>query len=113
MKKVKEMLSATWEILATAEFVEQLGRNPNDSELRQIYKGDFIPAMQEKRTDRKQIWQIEIVTTAKADDGTIHTHEMDWAFDKPMTMSEVLNGAKHIKVNKDGFVVRWDGVART
>lgn len=113
MRKVKQELTAKWEIIEAAEFVESLGRNPTEQELNQLYQGQFVPLLHEHRVDRKQIWSITIVTTAKADDGYIHTHEVTWNFDKPMSMAEVLRGAKHIKVNdKDGIKVRWTGVAK-
>ena len=52
-----------------------------------------------------------IKTTAKADDGTIHEHEMEWSFNKLMSIKEVISGAKHIKVERDGLKLRWSGVS--
>ena len=112
MKKTKQKLSATWEILATAEYVESLDRAVNDDDLKFIYQGSFVPLLLSHRAERKQIWNIVIKTTAKSDDGVIHEHKMEWAFNKPMSIKEVIDGAKHIKVNQNGIKTRWKGIAR-
>ena len=111
MKKTKQKLSATWEILSTAEYVESLDREVNDDDLVKIYQGSFVPLFLAHRVDRKQIWNVVIKTTAKADDGTIHEHEMEWSFNKLMSIKEVISGAKHIKVERDGLKLRWSGVS--
>lgn len=111
MKKTKQKLSATWEILSTAEYVEGLDRDVNDDDLVKIYQGSFVPLLLAHRVDRKQIWNVVIKTTAKADDGTIHEHEMEWSFNKLMSIKEVISGAKHIKVERDGLKLRWSGVS--
>ena len=111
MKKTKQKLSATWEILSTAEYVESLDRDVNDDDLVKIYQGSFVPLFLAHRVDRKQIWNVVIKTTAKADDGTIHEHEMEWSFNKLMSIKEVISGAKHIKVERDGMKLRWTGVS--
>lgn len=111
MKKTKQKLSATWEILSTAEYVEELDRDVNDDDLVKIYQGSFVPLFLAHRVDRKQIWNVVIKTTAKADDGTIHEHEMEWSFNKLMSIKEVISGAKHIKVERDGLKLRWAGVS--
>ena len=111
MKKTKQKLSATWEILSTAEYVESLDRDVNDDDLVKIYQGSFVPLFLAHRVDRKQIWNVVIKTTAKADDGTIHEHEMEWSFNKLMSIKEVISGAKHIKVERDGLKLRWSGVS--
>ncbi|MEG2434538.1 MAG: hypothetical protein RSB25_23130 [Acinetobacter sp.] len=111
MKKTKQKLSATWEILSTAEYVESLDRDVNDDDLVNIYQGSFVPLFLAHRVDRKQIWNVVIKTTAKADDGTIHEHEMEWSFNKLMSIKEVISGAKHIKVERDGLKLRWSGVS--
>lgn len=111
MKKTKQKLSATWEILSTAEYVESLDRDVNDDDLVKIYQGSFVPLFLAHRVDRKQIWNVVIKTTAEADDGTIHEHEMEWSFNKLMSIKEVISGAKHIKVERDGLKLRWTGVS--
>ena len=112
MKKTKQKLTAKWEILSTAEYVESLDRNVNDDDLVKIYQGSFVPLLLAHRVERKQIWSVVIKTTAKADDGTIHEHEMEWRFDKLMSIKEVIDGAKHIKVNQGGIKVRWKGLSK-
>lgn len=112
MKKTKQKLSATWEILTTAEYVESLDRDVNDDDLKLIYQGSFVPLFLAHRVDRKQIWNVVIKTTAKADDGTIHEHEMEWSFNKLMSIKEVVSGAEHIKVGCNGIKTRWNGVSK-
>lgn len=112
MKKSKQKLSATWEILATAEYVESLNRTVSDDDLKFIYQGEFVPLLLDQRVERKQVWNVVIKTTAKSDDGEIHKHEMEWKFDKPMSIKEVIDGAKHIKVDQCGIKTRWRGVAK-
>lgn len=92
--------------------MESLDRNVNDDDLVKIYKGSFVPLLLANRVERKQIWTVAIKTTAKADDGTLHEHEMEWSFNKPMSIKEVINGAKHIKVESDGIKTRWQGVSK-
>ena len=111
MKKTKQKLSATWEILSTAEYVESLDRDVNDDDLVKIYQGSFVPLFLAHRVERKQIWNVVIKTTAKADDGTIHEHEIEWSFNKLMSIKEVISGAKNIKVERDGLKLRWSGVS--
>ena len=91
--------------------MESLDRDVNDDDLVNIYQGSFVPLFLAHRVDRKQIWNVVIKTTAKADDGTIHEHEMEWSFNKLMSIKEVISGAKHIKVERDGLKLRWSGVS--
>ena len=49
MKKTKQKLSATWEILSTAEYVEGLDRDVNDDDLIKIYQGSFVPLLKSKQ----------------------------------------------------------------
>lgn len=114
MKKTKKTLTATWEILGTAKYVEEVeaqGGSIGDKELLEIYQGSFVPLFLAHRVERKQIWKVVIKTTAKADDGTLHEHEMEWNFNKPMSIKEVISGAKHIKVDHGGIKTRWVGVS--
>ena len=111
MKKIKKKLTATWEIISTAELVESIEGSLTDEHFNMIYQGEFVPLLRADRVERKQIWNLVIKTTAQADDGTVHEHEMEWQFDKPMSMKEVLDGAKHIKVDQGGIKTRWKGVS--
>ena len=52
------------------------------------------------------------MTTLEQDDGTQCKHEMQFKFDKPMSMHEVLNGAAHIKIDRGGIKTRWLGVTK-
>ncbi|WP_336017466.1 hypothetical protein [Acinetobacter pittii] len=112
MKAVKKSLVAEWEIISMAEWLEGLGRDPTDQELIETYKGTFFPLYLTRRVDKKQTWSLSITTTLHGDDGTVSECEMEWKFNKPMSMNEVLNGAKHIKVQDGNFTKRWEGVTK-
>lgn len=113
-KYQKRNLSAVWEVLSTAEIVETEYKDKaiDDEFFDRVYSGQFVRLYRDKVVDAKQIWTIGIVTTAKDDNGEIHTHELEWKFDKPMTIREVLSGAKHIKLNDGGITKRWAGVTK-
>ncbi|BBL21146.1 hypothetical protein [Acinetobacter radioresistens] len=51
-------------------------------------------------------------TSVKEVNEWIGGHEMEWSFNKPMSIKEVINGAKHIKVESDGIKTRWQGVSK-
>lgn len=105
-------MNAVWEIISTAEYINELEREADNDDMVAIYQGNYVPLLLDERTSRKQIWHVIITTIAEHEDGTRHTHEMEWNFDKPMMMKEVLDGAKHIKVMRDGLKVRWTGLAK-
>lgn len=113
MRKIKKRLVAKWEIMTTAEIVEtEYNNKPIDDEFfDRVYKGDFVRTYRDGRTDSKQVWKIQILTKAKDEDGNIHEHLLEWEFYKQMTISEVLEGAKHIKMNNE-FKTRWTGVTK-
>ena len=73
--------------------MEELDRDVNDDDLVKIYQGSFVPLFLAHRVDRKQIWNV-VIKTAKADDGTIHEHEMEWSFNKLMSIKEVVQRCK-------------------
>lgn len=104
-KLKQQVLTAKWEIISTAEIVETEYKDKpiDEAFFNRVYLGDFVRAYRDGRTDSKQVWNVGIVTKAKADDGTIHTHELEWQFDKPMTIREVLNGTDRFD---------WSGVTK-
>lgn len=112
MKKIKKKLTAIWEVLSMAEWLDGLDRNPTNDELMEWYKGDFFPMYLTGRASKYQKWNLHIVTTLEQDDGTQCKHEMQFKFDKPMSMHEVLNGAAHIKIDRGGIKTRWLGVTK-
>ena len=113
-KLVKKNLFAKWEIISTAEIVdnEYKGKPIDEAFFDRVYGGDFVRLYRDGRAEAKQVWSLNIITTAKDDEGMIHTHEVEWTFDKPMTIREVLGGAKHIKMNSGGIKTRWAGVTK-
>lgn len=113
MKKIKKKLTAKWEVISMAEWLEELGREPTHAELCEVYEGDFFPMYLSQQVSKNQVWHLKINTKAEHSDGTICNHEIEFKFDKPMSMFEVLNGAKHIKIEQDGFTRRWQGVTKS
>lgn len=113
IKTVKKRLVAKWNIPETAEIVEtEYKDKPIDDEFfDRVYLGDFVRTYRDGRTDAKQLWRIQILTKAQDDDGFIHEHFLEWNFNKAMTIREVLEGAKHIKLNNE-FKTRWKGVTK-
>ena len=112
MKKQKRNLYAEWEVISSAEFLENLGRNPTNEEMLQLFNGNFYPLFHDRLVETKQVWTLKITTYLERDDGCTSECELEWKFDKQMTMNEVLNGAKHIKVTKAGVKTRWIGVTK-
>jgi hypothetical protein len=112
MRKIKKKLTASWEIISMAEWLEKLDRNPTNDELIEWYKGDFMPMYLTRQVGKSQVWNLKIETKSKNDDGEVCEHEMNWSFDKPMSMHEVLNGANHIKIDNGGIKTRWNGVTK-
>lgn len=112
-KRIKKKLIAKWNIVETAEIVEKEYKDKPIDEpfFDRVYQGDFVRAYRDGRVEAKQLWVIQIETKAQDDDGVIHEHVLEWKFDKPMTIREVLEGAKHIKMN-DEFKTRWTGVTK-
>lgn len=104
---------AKFEIISLAEFVDKHYPDkqcPNNV-LCSLYKGAAVPAITTGFIDSVQTWGVTIVTTAKADNGDIHTHEVSWSVDQPMTFSEFLRGKKELSVNiGSGLRVPWKGV---
>lgn len=111
-KNLSKTLTAEWEVLSMAEWLLEIDREPTNEELCNIYKGDFFPMYLTRHVGKDQIWSLVIKTTLEHNDGTICNHEMQWDFDKKMSMHEVLNGAKHVKIERDGFKVSWVGVTK-
>ena len=112
MKTTKQKLYAEWEVISSAEWLEGLGREPTDKEMRSIFNGTFYPLYHDNRVSNKQVWSLTLTTYLERDNGETSTCEMEWKFNKPMTMHEVLNGAKHIKVDNNGIKTRWIGVTK-
>ena len=117
MKNNKHKLVAKWEVLTMAKYVEEnykdsaVSRSDRDF-FDKFYQGNWINLMLDNRVDPYQIWNIKIETKAKDDNGVIHTHELEWQFDKPMTMTQILKGDENIKFNEGGFKKRWQGVTK-
>lgn len=112
MKQIKKKLYAEWETISSAEWLENLGRDPTNEEMLEIFAGTFYPLFHANRVSHKQVWKLKITTYLECDDGCTSECEMEWEFDKPMSMHEVLNGAKHIKINQSGIMTRWTGVTK-
>lgn len=114
MKKIKQKLYAKWEVISTCQLVEDEypDKKADDVFFDRVFQGNFVKLFRDGRCDKFQVWILEIKTLAKDDKGVVHEHCVEWLFDKPMSISEVLKGAKHIKVNTGGMKIRWLGVTK-
>ena len=113
MSNFKMHMTAKWEIISAAELVDEHYPNKQvpDSVLCEIYKGALVPAILSGAIESKQKWGVTIVTTAKAENGNTHTHEVSWSTDEPMTFTEFLRGKKEFSVNiGSGIRVPWKGI---
>ena len=110
---MKMHMTAKWEIISSMETIEE--RYPNmqapDSFLCAMYHGALVPAVLSGAIEPAQKWGVTIVTTAKADNGDIHTHEVTWSTDETMTFAEFLRGKKEYSLNiGSGLRVPWKGI---
>lgn len=91
-------LQLKWEILTSAELVGNLPANMPTPKplLDRIYSGTGMRYM---HTPKPRKWCVRIVTKAKADDGTIHTHKMTYQPDSKVMLSQLMNMIKNAWVD--------------
>lgn len=112
---MKMHMAAKFEIISSVEFIDKHYPHKQVPEpvLCEIYKGALVPAILSGAIENKQKWGLTIVTTAKAANGDIHTHEVSWSVDEPMTFAECLRGKKEFSVNiGSGIRVQWKGITQ-
>jgi hypothetical protein len=87
-----------WEILSACELVQSLPPNTPTPKplLQRIYSGSGYKYM---HTPKPRQWRVSIVTKARADDGTVHTHKMSYAPDSKVMLSQLINMIKHAWVD--------------
>jgi hypothetical protein len=106
-------MTAKFEIISMAEIVDEQYADmqvPNNV-LCKLYKGAVVPAITSGAIESTQKWGVTIVTTAEADNGDIHTHEVSWSVDEAMTFTEFLRGKKDLSVNiGSGLRIPWKGI---
>ena len=110
---MKMHMTAVWELISSAELIDELfpDKQAPDSVLCDLYKGALVPAILSGAIESAQKWGVTIVTTAKANNGDIHTHEVSWSTDEPMTFTEFLRGKKEFSLNiGSGLRVPWKGI---
>lgn len=106
---------ARWEILSTAEMItENYPDQPvPESVLPDIYAGNAVPSILFGYISSRQRWGVTIVTTARDDAGGLHTHEVAWRIDEPLSFKDFMNGNPAVKVNRgSGLKTRWLGVGQ-
>lgn len=110
-------LIAEWEILQAAEIIEQYAETTKHA-LARIYTGNAVRTIYSNQVKSEQVWSLSIVTTAKSDNGEIHTHDLKFKFDAPISLSNMVNSVKGLwldAVDQDlaGMTcLRADAVAR-
>ena len=113
MRILKMHMKAKWELISSAEIIDELYPNMQapDSFLCKMYQGALVPAVLSGAINQVQKWGVTIVTTARANNGDIHTHEVSWSVDDPMTFAECLRGKKEFSLNiGSGLRVPWKGI---
>lgn len=113
MTNFKTHLVAKFEIISSVEFIDKHypDKQVPGSVLYEIYKGALVPAILSGAIEPAQKWGVTIVTTAKADNGDIHTHQVTWSTDETMTFAEFLRGKKEYSLNiGSGIRVPWKGI---
>lgn len=83
-----------WEIISACDLVSSLPENMPTPKalLSRIYSGSGYKYM---HTPKPRNWRVSIVTKAKHDDGTEHTHRMTYAPDGKLMLSQLMNMIKH------------------
>lgn len=111
VKKVKQNLSARWEIMETAKIVEnEYADKPiDDAFFNRVYQGDFVKKYRAGYAEARQIWSVSILTVAKDAEGVLHNNELEFNFNEKMTIREVLSGSERLNFNGG----EWQGVTKT
>lgn len=116
MKK-RILLVAEWEILRACEIVEQY-KVITEHALARIYSGNAVRMIYSRQVKSEQLWGLTIKTTAKADNGEIHTHDLSFKFDAPMSLRSMVDSVKRLWLDavdedlKGMTCLRADAVAR-
>lgn len=112
----KHKLTAKYELISTCEFLNSINRKANDDELLQIYQGNFMPLFLQGRVSEKQCWSVLIQTEFYDKKGGSYegTHEMQFTINQAVTLREMLDGAKNVKVTcpTTNIKTRWGGVRK-
>ena len=91
----RTLLTAEWEILEACEIVDQY-KEVTEHALARIYSGNAVRMIYSGRVKSLQKWSLDIVTTAKADDESIHTHELNFKFDDAMSLRQMVDSVKRM-----------------
>ena len=116
MKK-RILLVAEWEILEACEIIEEY-KDVTQHALSRIYSGNAVRMIYSGRVKSLQKWSLNIVTTAKAEDESIHTHELNFKFDDAMSLRSMVDSVKQLWLDavdedlKGMTCLRADAVAR-
>lgn len=112
----KHKLTAKYELISTCEFLNQINRQATNDELLKIYQGNFMPLHLQGRVSEKQCWHVSIETEFYDKEGGSYegTHKMEFAINTPVTLREMLDGSKNVKVTcpVTNIKTRWTGVRK-
>lgn len=83
-----------WDVLDAAEKVGKLPLNMPVPQalLRQIYRGDAQRLMGE---GKQRTWSVTMTAKAKALNGEIHTHVMNFKTEQKVNLNTLINHVKH------------------
>ena len=111
-KLQRTQLNAVWEIIETAQFIDHLDKSRKSLEpltLTHIYRGNLMPCILDKRIDEKQVFTLKIEIDYD-ENGEPQKDTLEWEFETPMTLRQVLKGNSEMFVEEAGIKTIWQGV---
>ena len=108
-----------WDVLRSADLISTLPENTPvpTAMLSHIYSGNGLRLLGQSQS-KPRLFVATLTTTAKDNEGKIHTLEMKYKNDAPMFLSQLINAVKHAwlqendEVLEDMDVLTVNAVAR-
>ena len=114
-KQKPVQLNAVWEIIETADYLENVckDRKITKLDLIQIYRGNFMPCLLDERIPTKHLWNIKFTARFKdsLESEQIYTDTLDWDFSAPLTFNQILRGDSNVLITDSGFKTVWQGIS--
>lgn len=112
VKRQETILNAVWEIIETAQYINKLDEENIELHpiaLINIYRGNFMPCLLDKRIDEKQVFTLRIEIDYDENDEP-QKDTLEWEFETPMTFRDVLKGNPKMYIHEAGLKTVWLGV---
>ena len=110
IKKTQQKLTAFWDNQAYHEEFLRHG-DVSDEKLSEIFKGNFRSLWLEHRVESRQYWTVKI-DCELLNGEEVHNINLEFDFDKPLSINEIIAGDKDIKKDSSGIKTRWQGVSK-